>query len=446
MLRRYLPIALLTLVFVPGCAARKPGEPLKPGFNLFSKEQDIQLGREAAAQVRQQLPIVDNRELQNYVSQIGQRLAQQQGAEDYPYSFTMVNDPSINAFALPGGPTFIHTGLLKAAENEAQLAGVMAHEIAHVALRHGTNQASKANLIQLPAMIAGGLAGEGLLGQLAQVGIGLGANSVLLKYSRDAERQADALGARLMAQAGYNPIEMARFFERLAAEGGPGGPDFLSSHPDPGNRMQLVQQEIRTFPRTDYGYRTGRFEQAKSLVGGLPAPKQSANADRSMNVPSTPTSGGMRELRGRDFILAYPDSWQTFGDNSGGMVTIAPREGLVQGRGGSTQIGYGTVVSYFFPEQSRNLRQATNELIHHLHANNPSMQTTGQQRSVRVGGQQGLVTMLSSSSPFGGGEVDALLTVQRPEGLFYMVFIAPQQEFSQLQAVFDRMVQSIRFA
>jgi predicted Zn-dependent protease len=185
MLRKFLPV-ILVLALLPGCAARDPGDPLKPGFNLFSKEQDIQLGREAAAQVRQQVQVVSNRELQNYITQIGQRLARQQGADEYPYSFTLVNDPSVNAFALPGGPTFVHTGLVKAAENEAQLAGVIAHEIAHVALRHGTNQASKANLIQLPAMIAGGLAGNGILGQLAQLGIGLGANSVLLKYSRDA--------------------------------------------------------------------------------------------------------------------------------------------------------------------------------------------------------------------------------------------------------------------
>jgi hypothetical protein len=444
--RQLLPLAILTLALAPGCAARKPGDPLKPGFNLFSKEQDIQLGREAAAQVRQQVPIVQNRDLQNYISRIGQRLAQQQGADNYPYSFTLVNDPSVNAFALPGGPTFVHTGLLAAAENEAQLAGVLAHEIAHVALRHGTNQASKANLIQLPAMIAGGLAGGSVLGQLAQLGIGLGANSVLLKYSRDAETQADALGARLMAQAGWNPIEMARFFEKLAAEGGSRGPQFLSSHPDPGNRMRSVEAEIRTFPRAEYAFNTGAFNQAKSMVGGLPAPSRSQSADRSIGPPSAPVGGGMRELRGQSFSLAYPEAWQAFGDNNSSMVTLAPREGVVQGRGGQTQIGYGAIVSYFFPERGRNLRQATEELIHHLHASNPNLQASGRSRRVRVDGHEGMVTMLSSGSPYGGGEVDALLTVSRPEGLFYMVFIAPENEFNRLQSVFDQMIRSIRFA
>ena len=183
---------------------------------MFSVEQDIQLGKEAAQQVAQQYPVVQNQSLQNYIRRVGERLASQPDAQGFPYTFTLLHDQSVNAFALPGGPTFVFTGLLREADNEAQLAGVLAHEISHVKLRHGTNQASKANLIQLPAMIAGGMLGDGsILGQLAQLGIGLGANSVLLKYSRDAERQADALGARIMAQAGYNPIEMGRFFEKL---------------------------------------------------------------------------------------------------------------------------------------------------------------------------------------------------------------------------------------
>jgi predicted Zn-dependent protease len=141
-------------------------------------------------------------------------------AEDYTKAFQEVSDKSITAFALPGGPTFVNTGLITAAGNEAQLAGVMAHEISHVVLRHGTNQATKANLIQLPALLAGSLAGKSLAGQLAPIGIGFGANSVLLKYSRNAERDADFLGARLLYGAGHNPVEMMRCFEKLNAESG----------------------------------------------------------------------------------------------------------------------------------------------------------------------------------------------------------------------------------
>ena len=121
----------------------------RPGFNTFSRQQDIQLGQEAAQEVRRKSQVVQNQFLQNYVNQVGQRLANTPEARqsEFPFSFTVINDPTVNAFALPGGPMFIQTGLLKDVDNEAQLAGVMGHEMSHVILRHGTNQASKANLI-----------------------------------------------------------------------------------------------------------------------------------------------------------------------------------------------------------------------------------------------------------------------------------------------------------
>src|SRR5690242_1367697 len=179
------------------CLARRPGEPLRPGFNLFSKQQDIELGQEAAAQVRQKVTIVQNQFLQDYVQRVGKRLTSQPEAAGWPFTFTVILDPSINAFALPGGAMFINTGAISAADNEAQLAGVMGHEMSHVILRHGTNQATKANFTQLPAALAGQIAGNGsMLGQLAQMGIGLGDNSVLLKFSRSAESQADLTGDR----------------------------------------------------------------------------------------------------------------------------------------------------------------------------------------------------------------------------------------------------------
>lgn len=254
---------------------------LKPGFNLFSKEQDIQLGREAAAQVTKQVPIIRRPELSAYLDRVGGKLASQPQAGDFPYAFSLVHDKSVNAFALPGGPTFVHTGLILAAENEAELAGVLAHEIAHVALRHGTNQASKANLIALPAALASAAVGDGsLLGQLAQLGIGVGANSILLRYSRNAERDADLLGAQIMASAGYNPIEMARFFEKLEAGGGSRGLQFFSDHPNPGNRLKAVEREIQYLPQRRYTADTGQFPHMKDLVRRLGEPPQKPRSRR----------------------------------------------------------------------------------------------------------------------------------------------------------------------
>ena len=251
---------------------------LRPGFNLFSKDQDIQLGKESATEVRKQMTVIDDPFLTSYVTRIGQRLANAPEAHDsgFPFTFAVVADPSINAFALPGGPMFINTGLLKAVDNEAELAGVMGHEMSHVILRHGTNQASKAQLIQLPAVLASQAAGGSMLGKLTQAGIGLGANSVLLKFSRGAESQADLMGSHLMAESGYDPIQMARFFEKLNEEGGARGPQFFSDHPNPGNRDQAIQKEVGRLPKRKYNYQTGDFDKMKQLVAKIkePPPKQ----------------------------------------------------------------------------------------------------------------------------------------------------------------------------
>ncbi len=162
--RFFFALALLASLASPAALAQAPKRNLpRPGFNLFSKEQDIELGREFARQVEQQYVVVQNRELTDYVNRVGMRLVEKGGLERYPFYFKVVQEDSINAFALPGGPMYVHTGLLRAVENEAQLAGVLAHELSHVVLRHGTNQASKAQFAQLGALLAGGVVGGGAL-------------------------------------------------------------------------------------------------------------------------------------------------------------------------------------------------------------------------------------------------------------------------------------------
>jgi Zn-dependent protease with chaperone function len=446
MRRHTLALFLMLSAALPGLA-RKPGDTIKPGWNLFSKQQDMQLGQQAARQIVQQYQIVDNREMQEYVTRIGKRLAAVKEADEYPYTFTVVNDKSINAFALPGGPTFVHTGLLAAADNEAQVAGVLAHEISHVALRHGTNQASKANLLQIPALIAGVATGNNLWASLIQIG----ATGMMLKFSRTAESQADLLGTQIMAKAGYNPVEMARFFEKLEAEGGSRAPQFLSDHPNPGNRVKAVEEEVRGLPRGAYNANAGDFSAMKRLSlqyagGARPgSPQQSA----SPSAPPAAPSGSMKQLQGREFALSYPGQWEVFGDNNSASFTIAPRQGIVQGRNGA-QIGYGAMVSYFFPKDTRGkgLKDYTNELIHNLHSQNPSMQLSSQnQRKLKIDGNQALISMMQSESPFPGRtEVDMLLTVERPEGVLYMVCIAPDKEFRDVQRTFEDMIQSVRFS
>ncbi len=423
----------------------------KPGFNLFSKEQDIQLGKEAAAQVQKQMEVINNPKLQAFIDRIGNRLAAQPQAGGFPYTFKVVNDPSINAFALPGGPTFVNTGLIAAADNEDQLAAVMAHEISHVSLRHGTNQASKANLIQLPAMLAGAVIGNGsLLGQLAGAGIGLGANSVLLKFSRNAETQADLTGAQLMGNAGYNPIEMARFFEKLEASGGKAGPQFLSDHPNPGNRMKAIQDQIRFMPKQEYtAGANSNFREIQAIVKGLPAAKPKTLANTLKPSADTAPSGQFKEFRGKSFSLSYPDNWEVFGDKNGNAVTIAPRSGLAQDANGQVQVGYGLMASFYIPQgrDQVDLNQDTAGLVQQLQQTNPGLEVGNQKpRRIKLNGQDALVTTMFSQSPYRGEtEHDTLVTVARPDGLLYLILIAPAKDEQKLQATFDNMIRSLRF-
>ena len=417
----------------------------KPGFNLFSKEQDIQLGQEGAAEIEKQVNLVDNRELNEYVQRIGKKLASAPEADAYPYTFKIVFDDSINAFALPGGPTYIHTGLILAAENEGQLAGVMAHEISHVALRHGTNQASRANLIGLGAMLGGGLIGGGsLTGQLAQLGIGFGANSVLLKYSRNAERDADILGARIMSHAGYNPIEMARFFEKLEAETGKrsGIAEFFSSHPNPGNRTKRVEEEIRYLSKRSYDADSGQLARMQNIIRGIPVPpkKQQPKAGSApAPAPRVEPSSRLREFRGREFALSYPDNWQAYPDRNSPAASFAPEGGILQ----NGAVGLG-VIANLRTGQRVDLDQATQSLIQEFRQSNPTLRDAGRSRRLKVDGRQALLHTLQSESPFGGSEVDLLLTVEHPRGLYYMIFVAPQQQYPRHQPIFERMLSTVR--
>src|SRR4051812_36483424 len=216
---------LLVAVLMSACGVQKrpplqPGEnafPQPSGYDAFSVDQEIQLGKQAAAEADSQLPELPARgPIQDYVSTLGQKLASQLPQNPYVFDFKVINQKEINAFALPGGPVRINLGTIQAADTEAQLAGVMAHEISHVYMRHATRNASKESIAQLPAAILGGILGPGVGGQLARMGLSFGLGSVFLKYSRDAESEADRVGAKIMYEAGYDPHAMAQFFEKLA--------------------------------------------------------------------------------------------------------------------------------------------------------------------------------------------------------------------------------------
>jgi len=422
-------------------AATKRKE-IKPGFNLFSKEQDIELGKEAAAEIEKEVELVDDARLNRFVDDLGRKLAQYAQDPDYPFTFKVVADPNINAFALPGGPIYMNTGTIAQADNEAQVAGVMAHEIGHVILRHSTNQASKASLFKLPAILAGSVLGNsgGMLGALGQVGLSLGLNSALLKYSRNAERDADIVGARMMAEAGYSPVEMAKFFEKLAAQSGGGGmPQFLASHPNPGNRVEYVTEEIQDYRNsTEYVTNTRDFPAIRERAAGIKPTKQPGQAGAGGQQQAQVVAG---PLQSEGVQFQPPSGWRFLHHPDGKGATILPENGQV-GQG----IARGVIQDYYGPG-GVNQSDAVTKLIEDLKTKNPGLDVVRNQRkAMRFGGERGESVFLEGDSPIEGQkEYIWMVAAMRPQGLFHLLMISPQNEYNDYAKTFEEVVRSVEF-
>jgi len=249
----------------------------KPGWNVFSPKDDIQLGRQAAAQNDKALPLIDDADVLNYVSSLGRRLAVvAPNNEGYPFTFRVVNSPDINASALPGGFIYVNRATVEGAQDEAQLAGVIAHEEGHVVMRHATQRATELLLPQLGLSVLEGWLGQGsgLGGRLTEMGVNFLVGSALLKYSRDEESQADAVGAYILYHAGYDPRAMTQFFEIIQQKYPQRTTEYFLDHPVPEHRMQKVEEEIPHLgpplanPKTD----SPEFHAAKERLLHLPAP------------------------------------------------------------------------------------------------------------------------------------------------------------------------------
>jgi predicted Zn-dependent protease len=239
--------------------------------NLFSVQQDVQAGRQAASQVERQMPMLRDAQVTSYVNAIVRRLAAQAGGPEFNYQAKVVNSREINAFALPGGYIYVNRGLISAVRNEAELAGVLAHEIAHVAERHGTEQATKAYGAQagvgLLAQVLGGR--NRRLGVAEQVIGTLGVNAAFMKFSRNAEHEADRVGAQIMARAGYDPMAMASFFDLLQAQkrSNPNAvAKFFSSHPPASDRSARIRAHAAQLGRGN-GRQVGNLRAVQSRLG-----------------------------------------------------------------------------------------------------------------------------------------------------------------------------------
>ena len=244
------------------------------GITLVSVQDEIAIGREANRNIRKQVSELSDEMTRSYVRDLGHRLAMVAPGPKYPYSFSVANYREINAFALPGGPIWIHRGVLHSATTEAQVAGVLAHEIAHIAQRHAAAQMTKAMLTNFGLGILGALLGNSGGAGAAQAAAGLGANLWFLKFSRDDEREADRVGLSILRRAGWDGRGMVELFEILRREQGrnPGAVEvFLSSHPAAQDRVQALQTEAR---RSRGGVRdTPTFQAVRSRLLKMSPPR-----------------------------------------------------------------------------------------------------------------------------------------------------------------------------
>lgn len=443
----------MLLLAPPGVAQRTV---LKPGWNLLSTKQDVEMGLQAARDAEKQLPMLKDARVDSYLNKLGRRLAAKAPGEQYPYQYKCVNDRVINAFALPGGFVYINRGVIEAADNEAQLASVMAHETSHVALRHGTNQASKAYVEQNALALLGGVLGQNMVGSLLQMAGGFAANSLLLKYSRNAESQADIMGTQILYDNNYDPRAMAQFLEKLEAEEKKNGRplEFFSNHPSPEHRVERVMEEVDKLggPPANYKTDSAEFQEIKRHLLSLPLPPKGGKGtgggapgggSRQGGKPAPPSSS--LQIFENDIVsLRYPENWQVNGQGS--AVSLVPDGGVVDDGRGNSSLAWGVIVSVYEPKAGNaTLQEATDQLLEDLRHNNPSMRVQRRAEPMRLGGERALSMYLTDDSPTGGKETVWLVTALRPEGLVHLICVVPQNDYDQYSHAFENIVSSVRF-
>ena len=437
--------------------------------NKYKTQEDVRLGRQAATEAEQQFPLLRDAEVSAYVERVGQRLVASIPPEfqhpEFRYTFKVINARDINAFALPGGPMFVNRGMIEAARTEGEMAGVMAHELSHVALRHGTAQATKAQKYQVGAGVAGILGsifgGPGL-GQLAQAPFAIS----FLRFSREYETEADLLGARIMANAGYDPRDLANMFRTIEAQGGGGGGGFLSDHPSPANRYARINQEAQALRVQNANLDTREFLAIKERLRGYPRAQTMAEIQRSgrrypdqgndyprgdrtnypsgtlgrVNYPSarfqTYTElGGVR--------VSVPDNWRELPDQ-GSSVWFAP-EGAYGSANGTVVYTHGINLG-LAQTRGRNLQQATNEFINGLQQGNSNLRARGNYQSAYVDGRNAVSISLSNvNEATGRSEIVNVITTQLRNGeLLYLISLAPESDYYNYQNAFQNILRSLQ--
>ena len=456
-------VAAIAVAMLLWCGVAAAQTVITAPANRYSAAEDVQMGRQAAAQVAQQLPILDDRNVASPIASIGRRLVDAIPPEfrhaEFRYSFDVINVREINAFALPGGPMYINRGMIQAARNEGEVASVMAHELSHVALRHGSAQATKATKYEVGAL-AGAVIGAiigGRVGGVVSQGTQFGLGTAFLRFSREYERQADLLGSHIMARAGYDPRDMASMFKTIEKAGGPSGPAWLSDHPNPGDRAAAITREAGSLDvqnRVDEG---GAFADVQARLRRMaPAPTTKdatrvASAGGSRPAPAAPAGGGGVEVPSSDyttytegnvFRVSVPSNWREL---QGTHAVIFSPEGAYGSTNGQGVFTHGMEIGIVGTE-TPNVRTATDELIGSLAAGNRSLSRPSRYDTMTLAGRQGLHTILSNVSDATGEQerIEVFTALVGDGGLFYALGVAPRDRFSAYQPTFRRVVGSIQ--
>lgn len=427
---------------------------LKPGWDLFSPQDDIKLGLQYSEEVEQQLPMLKDEKVNNYLDALGKRLAEFAPGEKYPYQFKCVNVADINAFALPGGNIYVNRGLIQAADNEAELAGVMGHEISHVALRHGTAQVTKSIAPSVGVAVIGSVLGDNAIGKLVTAVGAFSLNSILLKYSRTNESEADILGTQIAHDAGYDPHALADFFVVLGDQEKKMGvpPEFFSNHPSPDHRIERVNEEIQKLGGRPANAKTdsAEFREIRRYLFSLPpAPRRAQVAETDPygsgdagEKPDAP-SARLQPFENESVKLQFPANWKSNGQGS--AVTLYPAGGVARNERGNPELAYGTMVNRYEPRAGSSLESATDQLIASLRQSNPELTVQRKAEPMRLGGQRALSAYLLNDSPIKGKEMIWLVTTMRPDGLFYVVSVAPQADYDHYSKTFEATINSFHF-
>jgi beta-barrel assembly-enhancing protease len=416
--------------------------------NFFSLKQDVEIGSEAAKQAEQSLPLVRDPNIDAYFRAISDRLIQNRSLPAFRYRFRIVNSKEINSLGFPGGAVYVYRGLLEMASNDDEIAAILAHEIGHIASRHGTAQLSRQLIVQAPIAIAAGLSPtEVWKEQLGKLGISLGIDAPFLRYSRDQELEASLLAVRLMAEARFDPRAFKTLLEKVNESQGVDAtraPAFIFNHPQSETPAAEISEEVENLASPNRHARaSAEFRTFHAGLQKLASPVAKVAA----NDPAVDSTSKIYTHPQEFYRFAYPDGWQVTSTTTNGAI-IAPADAVQFSRNGD-DVTRGVMVDMFdiaVPDRSLTLEEATNRLIVFLNQPNQSLRIVpGAQTQVLVSNEPGVRTVvLGKNGSNNSSEVLWVVTRLYYQSLFYMVFVAPEDEFAMYQPVFEQMIRSVR--